>query len=355
VNEEDSKKMTLTEVRRNSKDKLKGVCGVYKVCDGQPGKLCVGQKYGEPIGMGGAGKGLGFWANTKELDEIKLIPRLITPHFEPKMKTSIFGHDIEIPILSSSLSGVKASMGGSISEFEFACSVLSGAKDAGTLGLIGNTAIDGEELTGIKAVENVGHGIPILKPQSNQRLLELIIMAEKAKAYAVGVDVDGCGSTVWEKWGKPVYKKSASDLKELVDSTDLPFIVKGIMCPEDALEVMDLGIAGIDVSNHGGRVLDSTQGVAEVLPEIVNAIKGKVTITAGGGVRTGFDVLKMLALGADGVLIGRDIVRAALGGGSQGVKLHFDYLRGDLRRGMLLTNCKSIDDIDGRILVRPGI
>jgi isopentenyl diphosphate isomerase/L-lactate dehydrogenase-like FMN-dependent dehydrogenase len=352
---DDNEKMTLKEVRDNAKDKLKGICGVYKVCDGQPGRLCMGQKYGEPIGMGGAGKGLGFWANTKALDEIKLIPRLIAPHFEPEMKTTIFGEDISFPILSSSLSGVKASMGGLISEFEFACSVLSGARDSGTLGLIGNTAIDGEELTGIKAVENVGCGIPIFKPQSNQRLLELIIMAEKANATAVGVDVDGCGSTVWEKWGKPVYKKSAPDLKELVYSTDLPFIVKGIMCVEDALEVMDLGIAGIDVSNHGGRVLDSTQGVAEVLPDIVKAVKGKVTITAGGGVRTGFDVLKMIALGADGVLIGRDMVRAALGGEAQGVKLHFDYLKSDLRRAMLLANCKNIDDIDGRIIIRPEV
>jgi isopentenyl diphosphate isomerase/L-lactate dehydrogenase-like FMN-dependent dehydrogenase len=175
-------------------------------------------------------------------------------------------------------------------------------------------------------------------------------MAEKAGANAVGVDVDGCGSTVWEKWGKPVYKKSASDLKELVDSTDLPFIVKGIMCVEDAQEVIDIGIAGIDVSNHGGRVLDSTKGVAEVLPEIVKAVGGKVTVTAGGGVRTGFDVLKMLALGADSVLIGRDIVRAALGGGSAGVKLHFKYLKSDLRRAMLLTNCRSVDDIDEEVL-----
>jgi isopentenyl diphosphate isomerase/L-lactate dehydrogenase-like FMN-dependent dehydrogenase len=351
----DDNKMTLKEVRHHAQDKLKGICGVYKICDGGAKKLCQGQKYGEPIGMGGAGKGLSFHANVKALDDIKLIPRLITPHFEPELKTKFCGMDISFPILSSSLSGVRPSMGGSISEFDFACSVLSGARDAGSLGFIGNTAVDGEELTGIRAVENVGCGIPILKPQSNQRLLELIIMAEKAGANAVGVDVDGCGSTVWEKWGKPVYKKSASDLKELVDSTDLPFVVKGIMCVEDAQEVIDLGIAGIDVSNHGGRVLDSTQGVAEVLPDIVKAVKGKVAITAGGGVRTGFDVLKMLALGADGVLIGRDMVRAALGGGAQGVKVHFDYLRSDLRRAMLLTNCKSINDLDGRIIIRPEV
>jgi isopentenyl diphosphate isomerase/L-lactate dehydrogenase-like FMN-dependent dehydrogenase len=312
----------------------------------------MGQKYGESIGMGGAGKGLSFTANVTALDRIKLVPKYITEHFEPDMKTTIFGQNIAIPIMPSSLSGVKVSMGGSVSEFQFAISVLQGAKDAETVGFIGNTATEGEELTGIKAVEHVGIGIPIFKPQSNQRLLELIIMAEKAGALALGVDVDGCGSTVWEKMGKPVYKKSASDLKELVDSTDLPFIVKGIMCVEDAQSALDAGAKRIDVSNHGGRILDSTRGVAEVLPEIVKAVNGRATITAGGGVRTGFDVLKMLALGANGILIGRDIIRAALGGGAEGVKLHLEYVKSDLKRGMLATNCKNINDIDDRIIYR---
>jgi isopentenyl diphosphate isomerase/L-lactate dehydrogenase-like FMN-dependent dehydrogenase len=122
------------------------------------------------------------------------------------------------------------------------------------------------------------------------------------------------------------------------------------MSVEDALDAVDAGASGIDVSNHGGRVLDSTRGVAEVLPEVVKAVDGKVTITAGGGVRTGFDVLKMLALGADAVLIGRDVIRAAIGGGAEGVKLHLDYIRSDLRRGMQATNRQNIEKIDSRIL-----
>jgi isopentenyl diphosphate isomerase/L-lactate dehydrogenase-like FMN-dependent dehydrogenase len=352
MSRENQDELTLKKVRHNAQEKLKGICGVYKVCDGGPKKLCMGQKYGEPIGMGGAGKGLGFTANVKALDNIKLIPRYISDHFEPDMSCVIFGENISIPVMPSSLSGVKVSMGGSISEFEFATLVLQGAKDAGTLSFIGNTALEGEEFTGIKAVEHVRLGIPIFKPQSNQRLLELIIMAEKAGALALGVDIDGCGSTVWESVGKPLFRKSQWDLKELVDSTELPFIVKGILSVEDAHSAVDAGAFAIDVSNHGGRVLDSTQGVAEVLPEIVKAVNGRATITAGGGVRTGFDVLKMLALGANGVLIGRDIIRAALGGGAEGVKLHLEYLKSDLKRGMFATNCKNIKDIDDRIIYK---
>jgi isopentenyl diphosphate isomerase/L-lactate dehydrogenase-like FMN-dependent dehydrogenase len=178
----------------------------------------------------------------------------------------------------------------------------------------------------------------------------LIKLAEDAGAIAVGVDLDGVGSTNWERAGKPVYRKTTSELQELVDSTELPFIAKSIMSVVDALSAVDAGVSGIDVSNHGGRILDSTRGVAEVLLEIVAAVSGKVTITAGGGVRTGFDVLKMLALGANGVLIGRDIVRSVMGGGAEGVKLHFNYLRSDLRRGMLLTSCNSIKNINDNIL-----
>ncbi|UCF07669.1 MAG: alpha-hydroxy-acid oxidizing protein, partial [Thermoplasmata archaeon] len=145
-----------------------------------------------------------------------------------------------------------------------------------------------------------------------------------------------------------------SDIKELVDATELPFIVKGIMSVEDAQLAVNVGCSGIDVSNHGGRVLDSTRGVADVLPEIAKAVEGKVTITAGGGVRTGFDVLKMLALGANAVLIGRDIVRAAIGGGREGVRLHFEYIKSDLRRAMIMTSCNNVSEIDDKIIDSPG-
>jgi isopentenyl diphosphate isomerase/L-lactate dehydrogenase-like FMN-dependent dehydrogenase/rubredoxin len=342
--------LTLADVRAKATEKLTGICSVNKVCDGDPSRLCMGQKYGQPIGLGGAGKGLAFTANVKALDKVKLKQRLITPHHEPELAIMFFEQELSMPIMASSLSGVKASMGGSIAEKEFAKAVLTGCMEMDTIGWIGNTSDDGQETTGVEMVKKVGMGIPIFKPQKNDRLIELINMAEEAGALAVGVDLDGVGSTNWERAGKPGYRKSMDELKELVDSTDLPFITKSIMSVDDALDAVDAGVAGIDVSNHGGRILDSTLGVADVLPEIVTAVKGDVIITAGGGVRTGYDVLKMLALGADGVLIGRDIVRAVLGGGAEGVKLHLKYLVSDLRRGMLLTGCNTIKDIDERIL-----
>ena len=154
------------------------------------------------------------------------------------------------------------------------------------------------------------------------------------------------------KHNKPVFRKSIEDLKELSGSTRLPFIVKGLMCAEDAEAAVQAGAAAIVVSNHGGRVLDHTPGTAEVLPEIVSALKGKVMVIVDGGVRTGYDVLKMLALGADGVLIGRDAARAAIGGGIEGVEVHMEYLKKTLGKAMLMTGCPSIKEISEDILVQ---
>jgi 4-hydroxymandelate oxidase len=340
----------LAAVRKRAQERMPGICTANKVCDGAPQRICQGQKYGRPVGFGGAGKGLSFAANVEALDRIKLKTRLVSAHGEPALGSSYLGSRLALPAMPSSLGGVRASMGGGLSELDFARSVLQGAKDAGVMGWIGNTADDGDECAGIEAVASVGVGITIFKPQSNERLVELFELAERAGAAAVGVDLDGVGSTNWEKAGKPVYRKSARELRELADSTELPFVAKGVMCAEDALAALDAGADAMDVSNHGGRALDSTRGVADVLPEIARAVGGKVPVTAGGGVRTGFDVLKMLALGADAALVGRDVARAAIGGGAPGVRMHFEYLRSDLRRAMMLTGCNSVDDIDRRVL-----
>jgi len=136
----------------------------------------------------------------------------------------------------------------------------------------------------------------------------------------------------------------------LTEFTSLPFIAKGIMTPEDAIECAEAGVRVVSVSNHGGRVLDCTPGVAEVLPEIVEKVAKSVLITADGGVRTGYDALKMLAMGADAVLIGRDVIRAAVGGGSLGVKFHMERLYLTLKRAMMMTRCPDIGAINTKII-----
>jgi 4-hydroxymandelate oxidase len=133
-----------------------------------------------------------------------------------------------------------------------------------------------------------------------------------------------------------------------VKATPLPLILKGVMTVDEALVALDVGAKGIVVSNHGGRNLDHTPGTADVLPAIAKRVKGKLTLLADGGVRYGADVLKLLALGADAVLVGRPIIRGAHGGGAEGVQVILDKIRGELAENMVLTGTASVRAVSTR-------
>ncbi|NHJ39891.1 MAG: alpha-hydroxy-acid oxidizing protein [Asgard group archaeon] len=345
--------MSVEEDRKIAREKLKGICGVYRICDGDPSRLCQGQNYGRKLGIGGIGSGASFTNNIIALRKLTLKMKTIDTDFEVSTKTSFLGKEIELPVMSASISGVN-SFGGDevITEKEFCRSVIQGCKDAGTIGWRGDTyTYSLENSYGLDAIEEAnGWGIKICKPRSQETLIELFKRAEKIGAIAVGVDLDGCGSVIMAKHNAPVYKKSVDDIKELVKSTKLPFIAKGIMCVEDAKRAFEAGAKVIVVSNHGGRVLDHTPGTAEVLPEILDAVRDKGIVLMDGGIRNGYDVLKILALGADGVLMGRDVIRAAVGGGAAGVTRLMNYVQSTLKKAMKITGCKSIKEISKNIL-----
>ncbi|HSR11979.1 MAG TPA: alpha-hydroxy-acid oxidizing protein, partial [Thermodesulfobacteriota bacterium] len=332
--------MNLTEVREIAREKMKGTCGVYKVCDGLPDRLCQGMKYGKPIGIGGIGKGLSFAANVAALDRLKLKTRLITPHQPPDMRTVFLGKEVSLPFYCTSMSGVKISMGGGVTEVEFARAVMQGSKAEGIIGFMGDGAETFEEKPGLRAIREAGGwGVQMFKPREQTVLRKLIEEAEEAGAVAVGLDLDGAGSVPMQIVGQPVFRKSLAELKELVRSTKLPFIIKGISSEEDVRDALETGCKAIAISNHGGRTLDSMQGIADVLPRLVPLMKGKVTIMADGGVRTGFDILKMLALGAEFVGVRREMIRAVIGGGAEGVRIEIGYLKADLHKAMVMTSC----------------
>jgi isopentenyl diphosphate isomerase/L-lactate dehydrogenase-like FMN-dependent dehydrogenase len=116
------------------------------------------------------------------------------------------------------------------------------------------------------------------------------------------------------------------------------------------MRCVDAGVAGIAVSNHGGRRQDHTAGIAEVLPAVAAKLKGKIPILTDGCVATGSDILKYLALGADVVMVGRHILRGAYGGGTDGVALFVNRLRTELQSAMVLTGVPSVSKIDSSIL-----
>lgn len=345
---------SLEDVRSVAREKLKGVCGVYKECDGDPRRLCQGQSYGRALGIGGIGSGASFSNNILALKKYKLKMHLIGDHFEPDTKYNFFGKELMMPIMAASVAGVNSFGGESvITEKESCRAVVLGCKEAGTLGWRGDTyTYSLNNSYGIDAIaEAGGWGVKIVKPREQEIIFQFFKKAEQVGCVAVGVDIDGCGSYAMSTHNKPVYRKSLGELKDLVTSTKLPVIIKGVMNNEDASAAVKAGAAGIVVSNHGGRVLDHTPGTAEILPDIVEEVKGKIKIIVDGGVRTGYDVLKMLALGAESVLIGRDIVRAAVGGGINGVHIHMEYMQKMLAKAMKMTNCRNLSEINSEILV----
>ncbi|MHA2346543.1 MAG: alpha-hydroxy-acid oxidizing protein [Candidatus Hodarchaeales archaeon] len=351
-----SNPLSLEDVRERASKKLKAakVCMVYKDCDGNPNRFCQGQHYGRPLGFGGIGSGKSFHNNWLALRKIKLKMKLMDTHFDPNTTFDFFGKKLTMPIMAASVAGVNSFGGESvISERDFCRAVVNGCGEAGTIGWRGDTyTYSLEKSYGIDAIAEGNYGgVKIVKPREQSVIKAFFEKAEKAKVDAVGVDTDGAGSYAMRTHNKPVYRKTQQDINDLVESTNLPVIVKGVMCEEDAYKAMEAGASGIVVSNHGGRVLDHTPGTADVLPEIAMEMESfDVMVVVDGGVRTGYDVLKMLALGADAVLIGRDIVRAAVGAGAEGVRIQMDFLRKTLAKAMLMTGCKNLSDITRDII-----
>ncbi|WP_282344534.1 alpha-hydroxy acid oxidase, partial [Pseudomonas sp. PS02288] len=140
------------------------------------------------------------------------------------------------------------------------------------------------------------------------------------------------------------------DLDWLLGNTRLPVLLKGVSAAADAERAVQAGAAGLIVSNHGGRVLDSLPASIELLPRIADQVNGRVPLLLDGGIRRGTDMLKALALGAQAVLIGRPYVHALALGGAVGVVQLLNILRGEFEAAMALTGCATLADIDRGVL-----
>ncbi len=140
------------------------------------------------------------------------------------------------------------------------------------------------------------------------------------------------------------------DLDWIRDQWKGPLIIKGVLDPEDAKAAADIGADGLVVSNHGGRQLDGVLSSARALPAIAEAVGDRLTVLADGGVRSGLDVVRMLALGAKGVLLGRAFVYALAARGGPGVSQLLDLIEKEMRVAMALTGVNTLDQIDRSIL-----
>jgi isopentenyl diphosphate isomerase/L-lactate dehydrogenase-like FMN-dependent dehydrogenase len=331
----------LSEVMDRARERLQGRCRVCSECDGV---ACSG----EVPGMGGIGSGSSFRNNVAALARVRLNMRTLHDGAKPDLSTTVFGQKLDVPFMITSLAGTTYNMGGRIGEEEFIEALFGGAAKLGTMSFVADGTEDPLSVyrTRLEAITRHGRGVAVVKPRDQAELLRRVRLIEEAGATAVACDVDSAGRAARAaKLGETIEPKSARQLEEIARATKLPFIVKGVMTPDEAVLAVECGAKGIVVSNHGGRCLDHTPGTAEVLPEIAARVKGKVTILADGGIRRGGDVLKMLALGADVVLVGRPCIRGAFGGGAEGVQLVLEKIRGELAQDMILTGARSAGSV----------
>ncbi|BCS53510.1 alpha-hydroxy-acid oxidizing protein [Geobacter sp. SVR] len=339
----------LSDVLKVAREKMYPRCRVCPECDGV---ACSG----EVPGMGGIDSGKAFRNNLQALAAYNL--RMLTFHEVKKPDTSLtlFGAKLSMPILSGVTGGVTYNMGlgGKVSEEEYAEGIIGGCVQAGTMGFAADGIGDPLSVyeTRLKTVAKYrGRAVAQIKPRTQTEIIERIRLLEQVGVPIFALDIDSAGRASRALPGKTVEPKSLKQLREIARSTKLPFVIKGVMTPEEAVMAYEVGAAGIVVSNHGGRVLDHTPGTAQVLPAIADKVKGKLLILADGGVRYGGDVLKMLALGASAVLVGRPLVRGSVGGGAEGVALMLKKMQDELVVAMTLTGTADVKNVSRSIII----
>jgi len=196
--------------------------------------------------------------------------------------------------------------------------------------------------------------VHILKPIADEdAIYRWLERAEAHGCVAVGMDLASCTrspSMPHQRTGMPVEVKTREQLRDYISSTSLPFVVKGVLSAEDAVQVQSLGARGIIVSNLGGRALDAAVHGLEVLGEIRSAVGRALLILVEGGFLRGTDVLKALALGADGVGMGSAVVLAYAANGSEGVRDLIRCVTGELQSAMTLCGCPTISQVDASII-----
>ena len=332
--------MTYKEVL----DTARARATLCRVCPECNGLACKGMV----PGPGGKGDGKSF---TNCLTYLKNIDIMMNPIYDNTAgqdpSIELFGKKFSMPVMAAPCGGAKLNFGcEDFNDYQMTEAMVLGSLDAGTISFTPDAPIDEMYLNGIEVTKRTGGlAVPTIKPWANDRIIHHIRLAEDAGAVAVCCDVDSAGLVNLKLLGKPVDPKSAKDLELIIKSTQLPFIIKGVVTPEAVKLCADLGAYGVVISTHGGRIIPDAPATASMIAECRAAVGDRIKIFVDGGIRTGGDVYKCLALGADAVLIGRPVCHAAIGGQAEGVAMYFNKIKEELLDAMLITGCNTLQDI----------
>lgn len=258
----------------------------------------------------------------------------------------LFGQQYSLPVFAGPVGAVNLHYGDKFNDMEYNSILVPACAQAGIAAFTGD-GTNPDVFTAASAAigQAGGRGIPTVKPWDRDTLYRKLDAAKASGAKVFAMDIDAAGLPFLKGLNPPAGSKTVEELREIIQYAGVPFIIKGIMTVKGALKALEAGAAGIVVSNHGGRVLDGVPATAQVLPAIAQAVKGQMTVMVDGGIRTGADVFKALALGADAAILARPYVTAIYGGGADGVQVLTQKLKGELEDTMAMCGVHSLDQI----------
>jgi isopentenyl diphosphate isomerase/L-lactate dehydrogenase-like FMN-dependent dehydrogenase len=299
---------------------------------------------GTPVGVPGPADG-----RTRDaLDRTWLLTRGLHEARKPDTSFEWLGATLTAPLLAAPLSGLDQLSGGIVGDGEYFDTVARAIRAKGGFALAGHGAW--LELGPQWPEWDVA--APVFHPVNMDILMPLVRQAAERGVPAIGLAMDALAEPVatrrWE-----VSPKSRDELSELVAAAGRPFILTGVTDPRDALIAAEAGVEAVAVTNEWRGGFDAAPPVPYVLPEVLDAVAGAVLVLAGGGIASGADLLRYLALGADAVLLRRTLLRAAIGGGREGVELYLDEYRAQLIAGMVQTGCEDLGQITYDCIFEP--
>ena len=336
--------MTYQQVIQQARGQM-GPCKACPVCDG---KGCRGTIPGP------GAKGIGDTAirNYNAWQAVRLNMDTICASGQPDTRCSLLGQQFSLPVFAGPVGAVQLHYGRKYNDIDYNDILVPACREAGILAFTGDGADPAVMVAACGAVKQCGgFGIPTVKPWDAATIAEKMALVRDARALAVAMDIDAAGLPFLKNHVPPAGSKTVAELREIIAAAGVPFLIKGIMTVCGAQKALEAGAAGIVVSNHGGRVLDGTPATAEVLPEIAAAVGRRALVLVDGGIRTGLDVFRALALGADAVLIARPFVTAVYGAGADGVRSYVAQLQAELADAMSMCGARSLADIS-RDMVR---
>ena len=336
--------MNFQEVIKNARENIGPYCKACSTCNGRVCKNTI-------PGPGAKGTGTVAIRNYEKWQEICINMDTICEQKPVSTEIELFGKSFKYPVFAGPVGAVKLHYGDKYTDLEYNEILVAGCNHSGIAAFTGDGTDPKVMEEAAKAIKRCGGmGIPTIKPWDMNTIREKMELAKESGAFAIAMDIDAAGLPFLQNLNPPAGSKSVEELKEIVKMAEVPFILKGIMTPNAARKALEAGVQGIVVSNHGGRVLDQCPATAQVLPSIVEAVGKDMKILADGGIRTGIDVFKALALGADAVLAARPFVTAVYGGAEEGVEALAEKFGAELIDTMKMCGAFSIEEISPEMI-----